>query len=326
MDAQTKAVADPNHEAELQRIVALLGGDRVLLHRLRTPLDAHEMLLIGLPGRALTHLIDSVAVLRNAASLEKAVGISLRTLQRRKDAPAKPLTQEQSGRTWKFAGILAKATAALGSQDEAERWLERPAIGLDQRRPLDLLATPAGMQLVEDFLQRLKVRRLRLTPLPLGGTDLVAWRLDQDRFRPTWDSGEGAFRVGGRWNSRGVRAVYCSIDPAAAILEVVVHKGFRALDTVPHVLTAMTVTDATSVRVVDPTEVPNPNWLRPGIPDAGQQAFGDALLARHGFVLIPSVISTQSWNLLFVAAMASGMYTLRSQEQFALDTELHPPG
>jgi putative toxin-antitoxin system antitoxin component (TIGR02293 family) len=54
----------------------------------------------------------------------------------------------------KLAEILAKATAVLGSQQEAERWLEQPAIGLDQRRPIDLLATPAGAKIVEDFLTR----------------------------------------------------------------------------------------------------------------------------------------------------------------------------
>lgn len=71
-------------------------------------------------------------------------------------------------------------------------------------------------------------------------------------------------------------------------------------------------------------DVPNPNWLRPGIPSARQQAFEDALLALHGFALIPSVISTHSWNLIFVSAVASGAYAMRSQERFALDTRLHP--
>jgi len=166
-----------------------------------------------------------------------------------------------------------------------------------------------------------------LTPLPppLGGSELVAWRLDQAKFSAAWNSGEGAYRVGGRWNGKGVRAVYCSIDPATAILEVAVHKGFKALDTIPHVLTAMTVTQPSSVHVVDPASVPNPNWLRPGIPSAGQQAFGDALLARHKFVLIPSAVSTHSWNLIFVGATAAGAYALRAQQPFALDTRLHPP-
>ena len=166
-----------------------------------------------------------------------------------------------------------------------------------------------------------------MTPLPgpLGGNQLVAWRLDQAAFGAIWDSGEGAYRVGGRWNSPGVRAVYCSIDPATAILEVAVHKGFRTLDTVPHVLTAVTITQPASVYVVDPLSIPNPNWLRPGIPGAGQQNLGDTLLARHKFVLIPSTVSTQSWNLIFVGATAAGAYALRSQEAFALDARLHPP-
>ena len=59
-------------------------------------------------------------------------------------------------RPGKLAEILAKATAVLGSPQEAERWLEQPAIGLGQRRPIDLLATPAGTKSVEDFLTRVE--------------------------------------------------------------------------------------------------------------------------------------------------------------------------
>lgn len=162
-------------------------------------------------------------------------------------------------------------------------------------------------------------------PPPLGAAELVIWRLDQAAYRASWDSGEGAYQFGGRWNSRGVRAVYCSLDPATAILEVAAHEGFKVLDTVPHVLTAATITDPSRVYVVDPTSVPNPNWLRPGVPGAGQQAFGDALFARHQFVVLPSTVSTHSWNLIFIAAMAAGAYAMRLQEDFALDTRLHPP-
>jgi RES domain-containing protein len=166
-----------------------------------------------------------------------------------------------------------------------------------------------------------------VTPLParLGGTDLVAWRLDHWEHRDAWDSGEGAFRYGGRWNSRGVRAVYCSIDPATAILEVAVHRGFRALDTVPHVLTSVTITNASRLHVVEPETVSNPAWLHPGLPSAGQQAFGDRLLASHSFVVLPSAVSSHSWNMVFDPALAADAYVCRSQERFALDTRLHPP-
>ncbi len=138
------------------RVAALLGGDKVLARSPTGPLETHDLLARGLPGEALTYLIDHLAVLQRTASLEKAIGISLRTFQRRRDAPEKALSADQSGRAWKFAEILAQAMDVFGSQEEAELWLERPAIGLEQRRPIDLLATPTGVELVETFLGRLK--------------------------------------------------------------------------------------------------------------------------------------------------------------------------
>lgn len=126
---------------------ALLGGTRVLSRRLTSALDAHELLLHGLPASAVDHLVGNLVFIGKSQSLEKAVGMSLRTWQRRKDAPSKPLSQEQSGRAWKFAEILAKATDLLGTQGEAEQWLERPAIGLDQRCPIDLWGRPPVLSL-----------------------------------------------------------------------------------------------------------------------------------------------------------------------------------
>jgi RES domain-containing protein len=166
-----------------------------------------------------------------------------------------------------------------------------------------------------------------MTPLPAGSDrgDLVAWRLDRAGYAASWDSGEGAFQAGGRWNSAGTRAVYCSIDPSTAILEVAVHKGFRALDTVPHVMTTLQIQGCDDLRIVWPDDVPNPNWLRPGFPSAGQQRFGDALLAKHCFLLIPSAVSPDSWNVVFTPSKSAAAYRLRQQGRFALDTRLHPP-
>ena len=93
----------------------------------------------------------------------------------------------------------------------------------------------------------------------------------------------------------------------------------------PYVITAARIPDIAEVHIVKPDDVPNPNWLRPGIPSAGQQAFGDDLLRRHRFVAIPSAVSIHSWNLIFEPAKAAGFYSLEFQEPFALDTRLHPP-
>ncbi|OYW52973.1 MAG: hypothetical protein B7Z31_12260 [Rhodobacterales bacterium 12-65-15] len=166
-----------------------------------------------------------------------------------------------------------------------------------------------------------------MTPLPppLGSGEIRFWRLDQARHAASWASGEGAWLMGGRWNSKGVPTVYAALDPATAILEVAVHKGFKVLDTTPHVLTSARIFVASLIHVVPPEDVPNPNWLVPSSHGPGQQAFGDTLLRGHRFVLIPSTVSRHSWNLIFDPARASGSYDDVQQERFALDPRLHRP-
>lgn len=141
---------------KLREAAELLGGAETLSRLPESSLDAHELLARGLPPRALEHLLDHLLVLKPSDALERAIGMSGRTLQRRRQVQTKLLDTNQSIRTWVFAKILGRATAVFGSQEEAERWLESPAMGLDRWRPLDLLATSEGAELVEDFLDRLE--------------------------------------------------------------------------------------------------------------------------------------------------------------------------
>lgn len=194
--------------------------------------------------------------------------------------------------------------------------------------------------------------------LPAGAATghLLAWRIDAERFAPQWDSGIGAELYGGRWNPKGQRAVYCSLDPATCLVEAAVHRGFAVLDTQPHVLSCVQITlgaeaagpaaadragaspatarptaaqpaDASpAIRVVQPGELPNPAWLHGGTPSAGQQQFGGGLLLAHGIVLLPSAVSKCSWNLVLAPAVAAGRYRLLHQQRLVVDTRLHPAG
>jgi len=163
-----------------------------------------------------------------------------------------------------------------------------------------------------------------LTPFaPLLGKPVRGWRVDRDIHAATWNSGFGAHLTGGRWNSVGHAVIYAALDSSTAILEVAVHKGFYALDTVPHMLTAFEIDDPSKIHVVMPAAVPNPNWLVPAVPTPGQQKFGDALLAAHLFVAIPSAPSRHSWNILFDPARAAGHYKLVLQERLAIDPRLN---
>ncbi len=158
-----------------------------------------------------------------------------------------------------------------------------------------------------------------------GTKDIHFWQLDLTDHAPTWDSGIGAELRGGRWNTKGVKTVYASADAATAILEVAVHKQFRTLDSVPHTLTVARILDPRLIYRVDPAQVPNPNWLIPGTPGLGQQQFGNDLLSKRPFVMIPSSVSRHSWNILVNPALAANHYELILQERFALDTRLNPP-
>ena len=133
----------------------LLGGRKVLGSSIESELDAHELLRRGLPRAALSTLVENLHVI-SVDEASEALGVSVRTLQRHKHGPVVRLDVQQSGRAWRFAEILAKATRVLGSQEEAEQWLKRPAIGLDRQRPVDLLTTPAGAKMVETYLGRLE--------------------------------------------------------------------------------------------------------------------------------------------------------------------------
>lgn len=163
-----------------------------------------------------------------------------------------------------------------------------------------------------------------MNPLPWS-LSWRAWRLDRERYKDTWDSGIGAYKLGGRWNSIGRNVVYASADPSTAILEVAVHSGFDVLDTVPHVLTCFEVLDQSLIKVVQREDVPNPVWLTSAAASPNQQKFADDLLATHPFVLIQSAVTQHSWNLLISLDLAQGKYRLVSQERFGLDTRLIKP-
>jgi putative toxin-antitoxin system antitoxin component (TIGR02293 family) len=151
------AVAEVETEdREISRTMRVLGGAKSVGRPVRNRLEAHEVIQKGFKAGVLEHLRKQLVVLDASHDLEKALGISIRTYQRHKKAPNKRLSPEQSGRAWKFAEILGRATQLLGSQAEAEEWLERPAMALNQRRPIDLLSTPAGIESLELHLGRLE--------------------------------------------------------------------------------------------------------------------------------------------------------------------------
>jgi len=154
----TALSTDPNAVAtagSFAQIVKFLGGRQIFKKPITSKLDVHEVIRRGLPGGVLIHMVKHIQTMK-PVDVGQAVGVSIRTVQRRTGSPQKPLSQDQSGRAWKFAEVLTTATEVFGSQSEAEKWLTTPAVALDQRRPVDLLSSPAGVEMVEQLLGRLE--------------------------------------------------------------------------------------------------------------------------------------------------------------------------
>ncbi len=52
---------------------------------------------------------------------------------------------------------------------------------------------------------------------------ITAYRICKTKYAAAWFDGEGAFRYGGRWNSRGTRILYTAESLSLASLEMLVH-------------------------------------------------------------------------------------------------------
>lgn len=122
--------------------------------RLATPIDVHETLADGLPRSTMVHLVEGLSHLTQDESL-RALNVSPRTWHRFKAEPLLRLDADQSARVWNLAEVLAKAETVLGDRGDAEQWLAAPAIGLNARRPIDLMATPQGAELVKTLLDQM---------------------------------------------------------------------------------------------------------------------------------------------------------------------------
>ncbi len=71
-----------------------------------------------------------------------------------------------------YEELLKRVESMLGSRQSAERWIHKPALGLDGARPVDMLASAEGVRLLDEFLGRLEYGVYTLQPFgPLNVPD-----------------------------------------------------------------------------------------------------------------------------------------------------------
>jgi putative toxin-antitoxin system antitoxin component (TIGR02293 family) len=148
------AIKESDAPAYVHQVADMLGVLNLFRHNVHSTVAVHEILNDGLPRRALLKVLESARI--PTSELLPVFAISARTLMRLKAEPNKRLGVEQSGRVWRFTEMLAKAEDVLGSSERALEWMLKPAMALENRRPIELLTTPVGSQLVDDVIERMR--------------------------------------------------------------------------------------------------------------------------------------------------------------------------
>jgi RES domain-containing protein len=141
---------------------------------------------------------------------------------------------------------------------------------------------------------------------------MIGWRLCRRIFADL--EGEGAFRYGGRWNSRGKHVVYLAEHPALAALEVRVHLDlpFELLPS-DFVLMRVAVPDTSiaDVALCEDTVLCGDTWLRE---------------MRSPTMRVASILVPHSWNILFNPRyMFATAAEIQSIEPFDFDPRLWHP-
>jgi putative toxin-antitoxin system antitoxin component (TIGR02293 family) len=143
-----KARAGRSGATSVQEAARILGLRRVPANELELADMARE----GLPSSTLSRLSGSLGWTR--AALIEQLGIAPRTAARRLTRK-ESLSTTESERVLRLARVLARAIEVFESQDAAKQWLQETSMALGGRKPIDLLATDIGTEVVLNELGKI---------------------------------------------------------------------------------------------------------------------------------------------------------------------------
>ncbi|HZH65865.1 MAG TPA: RES family NAD+ phosphorylase, partial [Flavisolibacter sp.] len=125
---------------------------------------------------------------------------------------------------------------------------------------------------------------------------MFLYRIGKAVARTTDLSGTGAYRVGGRWNSKGTYMLYTSENSSLAYLETLVH--FNEAEYPPHLhIMKIEIDDKSPVYTLKEAEYPD-GWMQLELLE--NKALGDRLMKEKNVlaVKVRSAINTLEYNYL----------------------------
>jgi putative toxin-antitoxin system antitoxin component (TIGR02293 family) len=133
---------------EFSNVKAVLG----LKEKIRNPLDLVELGGKGVSKGAVSRLAKHLSIgLQEMAPL---LSVNLRTIQRYNSE--KVFNRSVSERVLRIALVVSKGEEIFGSSDQFNIWLKEPNRAVADKKPLDLLISDFGIDLVLEELGRIE--------------------------------------------------------------------------------------------------------------------------------------------------------------------------
>lgn len=136
---------------DVVKVAQIMGGEKVLRHRVESLADLHDVVTGGLPVRALDRTVRHVAGRTGIANALKD-----RLVPRATRARRKRLKVVESERVERLARLMALAEQVWENDDDARAFMQESHPMLDGRTPLEMSTTELGARRVELLLARLE--------------------------------------------------------------------------------------------------------------------------------------------------------------------------
>lgn len=128
-----------------------LGGPTLIGRQFKNEIELVDVVAEGIPKATIKHLADLYAL--DVREIIRLLPVTARNLHRY--AEDDRLSEVVTGRLFMLADLFAHGADALGT-DYFRAWLYRPNVGLQQKKPIDILHNEVGINTVDDILGRIE--------------------------------------------------------------------------------------------------------------------------------------------------------------------------
>jgi putative toxin-antitoxin system antitoxin component (TIGR02293 family) len=138
--------------AHATTVEEILGGRKILHMSIQGKMDLIELSNTGVTKEALLHLAKYCSL--SIRQLSEVLPVTVRTIQRY--TPKKHFNRAVSEQILQLAEVAARGTEVFGDREHFLEWMKTPSAALADKKPLSLLNSKFGAEMVLDELGRIE--------------------------------------------------------------------------------------------------------------------------------------------------------------------------